>query len=139
MLGAVGYNYFADNGGGIKDSINQVRKETGTADAIGLSQASAVGNTAFKGNGQGFISLKLESVETVNDNTKKLRFQLPEKDQVSGLRVASALLTKYQAPDMEKPVIRPYTPVSDEGSSSLAILQCCADLLQGMLDTLTCS
>ena len=29
-------------------------------------------------------------------------------------RIAAALLTKYQGPGMEKPVIRPYTPVSDE-------------------------
>jgi len=45
---------------------------------------------------------------------KKLRFALPEEDAVSGLQVASALLTKYKGPEMEKPVIRPYTPVSDE-------------------------
>jgi cytochrome-b5 reductase len=53
-------------------------------------------------------------VEDVNHNTKKLRFALPEGDQVSGLSVASALLTKYKGPGMEKAVIRPYTPVSDE-------------------------
>lgn len=27
----------------------------------------------------------------------------------------AALLAKYKGPEMEKPVIRPYTPVSDEG------------------------
>jgi len=27
----------------------------------------------------------------------------------------AALITKYKGPEMEKPVIRPYTPVSDEG------------------------
>jgi hypothetical protein len=27
----------------------------------------------------------------------------------------AALVTKFKAPDAEKPVIRPYTPVSDEG------------------------
>jgi cytochrome-b5 reductase len=71
--------------------------------------------SAFTGGDQGFISLKLESVENVNHNTKKFRFALPEEDQVSGLKVASALLTKYKGPEMEKPAIRPYTPVSDEG------------------------
>lgn len=29
----------------------------------------------------------------------------------------AALITKFKSPDMEKPVIRPYTPVSDEGKS----------------------
>lgn len=70
---------------------------------------------AFTGGDQGFISLKLDSVETVNHNTKKFRFALPEPDQVSGLAVASALITKFKGPAMEKPVIRPYTPINDEG------------------------
>jgi cytochrome-b5 reductase len=30
--------------------------------------------------------------------------------------IVAALITKYQGPEMEKPVIRPYTPVSDEDS-----------------------
>lgn len=69
----------------------------------------------FTGGDQGFVSLKLESVEEINHNTKRFRFHLPEEDSVSGLSVASALITKYKGPGMEKPVIRPYTPVSDEG------------------------
>lgn len=76
---------------------------------------AATGKAAFTGGEQGFISLKLDSVENVNHNTKKFRFSLPEEDQVSGLQIASAILTKYKGPDMEKPAIRPYTPVSDEG------------------------
>jgi cytochrome-b5 reductase len=43
---------------------------------------------AFTGGDQGFIDLKLESVENVNHNTKRFRFLLPEKDQVSGLQIA---------------------------------------------------
>ena len=69
---------------------------------------------AFTGGDQGFISLKLESVEKINHNTKKFRFSLPNSSDVSGLQIASALLTKYKSPEMEKPVIRPYTPTSDE-------------------------
>lgn len=61
------------------------------------------------------MSLKLEDVENYNHNTKKFRFKLPEEDQVSGLEVASALLTKFK-PEDGKPVVRPYTPVSDEGA-----------------------
>lgn len=75
---------------------------------------SAPQTAAFKGGDQGFIDLKLESVEEINHNTKKFRFALPNADDVSGLQIASALLTKYKGPEMEKPVIRPYTPTSDE-------------------------
>lgn len=59
--------------------------------------------------------MRLDSIEYVNHNTKKFRFALPDKDAVSGLHIASALLTRYKGPEMEKPVIRPYTPISDEG------------------------
>jgi len=48
------------------------------------------GNAAFKGGDQGFISLMLEKVEEINYNTKKYRFALPEKDDVSGLHIACA-------------------------------------------------
>ncbi|KAB8437370.1 hypothetical protein FH972_025049 [Carpinus fangiana] len=70
--------------------------------------------TAFKGGDQGFISLKLDSIEKINHNTIRMRFDLPEPDMKSGIPVASALVTKYKGPEMEKAVIRPYTPVSDE-------------------------
>ncbi|XXH05976.1 hypothetical protein Hte_012420 [Hypoxylon texense] len=69
---------------------------------------------AFLGGDQGFISLLLKDVEIVNHNTKKFIFKLPEDDQVSGMAVASALLTRYQY-EGQKPVVRPYTPTSDEG------------------------
>jgi len=68
---------------------------------------------AFTGGDQGFVSLALENIEVVNHNTKKLRFKLPEEDMESGLPVASAVITKYKGPEMQKPVIRPYTPISD--------------------------
>ncbi len=70
---------------------------------------------AFTGGEQGFVSLLLSEVETINHNTKRFRFKLPEEGMVSGLTVASAVLTKFQAPGAEKPVVRPYTPTSDEG------------------------
>jgi cytochrome-b5 reductase len=74
---------------------------------------------AFTGGDQGFLSLVLDKVETVNHNTKKFMFKLPEEDMVSGLHVASALLTKYKGPEMDKPVIRPYTPINNEGGAHL--------------------
>lgn len=73
---------------------------------------------AFTGGEQGFLSLKLEKSEVVNHNTKKVTFALPEPDMESGLPVASAVITKYKGPEMEKPVIRPYTPISDVGKSA---------------------
>ncbi|KAF1914171.1 hypothetical protein BDU57DRAFT_284308 [Ampelomyces quisqualis] len=76
-------------------------------------QSGASAKKAFTGGDQGFVSLLLEKSEIVNHNTKKLTFKLPEPDMESGLPVASAVITKYKGPDMEKPVIRPYTPVSD--------------------------
>jgi cytochrome-b5 reductase len=71
------------------------------------------GKPAFTGGDQGFLSQKLDKSEIVNHNTKKLTFLLPEGDMESGLHVASAVITKYKGPEMEKPVIRPYTPTSD--------------------------
>ena len=43
---------------------------------------------AFIGGDQGFLDLKLSNIENVNHNTKRFRFDLPEKEQVSGLDVA---------------------------------------------------
>lgn len=65
------------------------------------------------------MSLVLDSVEPVSHNTKRFRFKLPEEDMVSGLHIASAILTKFQDEGMEKPVIRPYTPVNDESRRHL--------------------
>ncbi|KAH0565800.1 NADH-cytochrome b5 reductase [Trichoglossum hirsutum] len=85
-----------------------------------IPQGPSKADPAFIGGDQGWIGLKLESIETVNHNTKKLRFALPHKDNVSGLHVAlinfltAALLTKYKGPGDEKPTIRPYTPISAE-------------------------
>ncbi|KAL2210496.1 ferredoxin reductase-like protein [Sarocladium strictum] len=79
--------------------------------------AAAVGvepKKAFTGGDQGFVSLKLAEIENVNHNTKRFRFELPEEDMVSGLHVASAILTKYKGPNDEKATLRPYTPISDE-------------------------
>ncbi len=52
------------------------------------SDSSKPAQKTFKGGEQGWVDLKLESVEELNHNTKKLRFALPDKDDVSGLEVA---------------------------------------------------
>ncbi|KAI0976541.1 oxidoreductase NAD-binding domain-containing protein [Xylaria arbuscula] len=79
-----------------------------------LSKASPP-KVTFTGGDQGFVSLLLKDVEIINQNTKRLVFHLPEGDQVSGLHVASAILTKF-VPEGQKAVLRPYTPTSDENA-----------------------
>jgi cytochrome-b5 reductase len=111
LLAGGGYYYYnrRSSAADIKNDVNEA------ADKAKAGNGGQTAKAALTGGDQGFIPLKLDSVETVNHNTKKFRFQLPEPDQVSGLHIASAILTKYKGPDMEKPVVRPYTPVSDEG------------------------
>lgn len=92
------------------------------------AQKAPAATPAFTGGDQGFVSLKLAEVETVNHNTKRFRFELPEKDQVSGLHIASAILTKYKGPNDEKATLRPYTPVSDEGTF-LFFLSVCSRMI----------
>lgn len=96
------------------DKVENAAKE-GAAEEVKDKAQGVTGKAAFTGGDQGFISLKLASVENVNHNTKKFRFEFPEGDQVSGLETASCVYTKYKSPDMEKAVLRPYTPVSDTG------------------------
>lgn len=58
-------------------------------------------------------SLRLQSAEMVNHNTKRLRFEFPDKDAVSGLSLTSSTLTVSFPNGSWVPVPRPYTPVSD--------------------------
>ena len=76
--------------------------------------AAATGPPKKALNGE-FVSMVLQDVETYNHNTKRFRLKLPEDDMVSGLEVASAILTKFKPEGGEKAVLRPYTPTSDEG------------------------
>lgn len=93
-------------------------RTTGVDPAAKAAQAvsSAPPEKAFKGGDQGFLSLKLEEVTDVSPNTKRFRFALPDANMVAGLPVASALLTKVQPEGAEKPVLRPYTPISEESA-----------------------
>lgn len=68
----------------------------------------------FTGGDQGFIPLALDKVEEINHNTKRFRFKFDDSEAVSGLVIASALVTKFKGENDEKPTIKPYTPVSDE-------------------------
>ncbi len=127
MLAGGSFYYYSQNPSKVQNAAKDA--EAKAKQALHKAESKFEGTTsksAFTGGDQGFISLKLESVENVNHNTKKFRFALPESDQVSGLQVASAIVTKYKGPEMEKPVIRPYTPVSDEGTLSITLHQQCS-------------
>jgi len=66
----------------------------------------------FRG-GPCFTSLRLHSVESLNHDTKRFRFALPDQNAVSGLGLASSVLTFCRPNGSFLPVIRPYTPVGD--------------------------
>ncbi|KAL8281720.1 hypothetical protein RB597_009431 [Gaeumannomyces tritici] len=71
------------------------------------------GSAKFFGGFPPLKSLRLHSAELINHNTKRLRFELPDKDSVSGLSLTSATLTVSFPNGSWVPVPRPYTPVSD--------------------------
>jgi cytochrome-b5 reductase len=104
-VGGVGY-YFLNTPAGAK-AENKVKEE--------VNKVTSPAKKAFTGGDQGFVSLLLKDVQDINHNTKKFIFHLPEDDMVSGLAVASALLTKF-VPEGEKAVLRPYTPTNDESA-----------------------
>ena len=113
-LAGAGYYFLAGTPTAKKAEAKVKEVSSAAADKVpGLAMKKAL-----TGGDQGFISLKLAEVETVNHNTKRFRFAFPEEDMVSGLEVASAILTKFKPAESEKPVLRPYTPVSDEGRPS---------------------
>lgn len=125
LLAGGGYYYYnqGDNASKVKSAAKDAEAKAKGIVAGGKAKVESSGKPAFTGGDQGFFGLRLESVENVNHNTKKFRFALPEEDQVSGLHIASAILTKYKGPEMEKPAIRPYTPVSGECKSIISSLQ----------------
>ena len=53
---------------------------------------------AFTGGEQGFIDLKLDSVDNINHNTKRFRYALPEPEMVSGLQIACKIPTQPLPP-----------------------------------------
>lgn len=61
----------------------------------------------------GFHQLRLQSSESLNHNTKRLRFELPDPDVKSGLGLTSAVLAITFPNGGWIPCIRPYTPTND--------------------------
>ncbi|KAF7139706.1 hypothetical protein CNMCM5793_007448 [Aspergillus hiratsukae] len=85
-----------------------------TQQQVAYAEAPKQTKKVFTGGDQGFVGLKLGEVENLSHNTKRMRFEFADKEAVSGLEVASCLYTKYHPVGADKPVARPYTPVSDE-------------------------
>ncbi|KAL3237901.1 cytochrome b5 reductase family protein [Nakaseomyces bracarensis] len=78
------------------------------------SEASTVINDsskAFNG-GWKWIDLELEKVVDESHDSKRFIFKLPTDDSASGLKLASALLTRIKT-RFGFPIIRPYTPIND--------------------------
>jgi cytochrome-b5 reductase len=117
-VGGAATYYFWPAGSGAAKVAEAKAKVKDAAARAGVGVGAGEGaKKALTGGEQGFVSLKLAEVQDVNHNTKRFRFKLPEEDMVSGLKVASAILTKVKPEGAEKAVLRPYTPISDEGES----------------------
>ncbi|RDL40358.1 NADH-cytochrome b5 reductase [Venustampulla echinocandica] len=71
------------------------------------------GKPAMAFRGMGLTSLRLHSIQTLNHQTKLLRFEFPEPNTQSGLSLTSAVLTFSKPQGRVLPVIRPYTPVNN--------------------------
>ncbi|KAJ9054267.1 NADH-cytochrome b5 reductase [Entomophthora muscae] len=64
---------------------------------------------------QDFTSFKIKEIEDITHDTKLYRLAIPNNESLD-LPVTSCLVTRKPAQEGEKDVIRPYTPVSDEGT-----------------------
>ena len=86
LAGAGGYYYYSQSGAK-KPAAAESGAPPSTSEQHTIP-AQTPKNAAFTGGDQGWIDLKLQSVENLNHNTKKFRFELPDKDDVSGLQIA---------------------------------------------------
>ncbi|GKU20502.1 unnamed protein product [Fusarium langsethiae] len=79
-----------------------------------FSTAAAESNSPQKIFAAGFASVKLPllSSEYESPDTKRLRFKLPQETAITGLPLASALLTLTWPEGSYLPRPRPYTPIS---------------------------
>ncbi|RAK91172.1 ferredoxin reductase-like protein [Aspergillus costaricaensis CBS 115574] len=57
-------------------------------------------------------SLRVQNVESLSHNTKRLRFEYPDQTWISGLQLTSSVLVFCWPQKSWFPAIRPYTPVS---------------------------
>jgi cytochrome-b5 reductase len=105
---------------------------SGNMDASATKQASKPIFSSF-----GFHSLKVESTELVNHNTKRIRFALPDKSVPSGLGLSSAVLAFSFPGGGWIPCLRPYTPTNNLGMFSRSCPHACTDALDHVTYFLT--
>lgn len=65
--------------------------------AMSLTPAQAPPKAAFPSVGPSFLRLKLHSSEDISPTTKRLRFELPSPDVVSGLGLSCKLAAMFLA------------------------------------------
>lgn len=116
-LGVGAYFFF----GGSEQPVNLQKAEKAVAEATGTKKTPTEGGaTAF--DPKNFQNYKVKEVLPYNHDTSRFVFELPEGLD-SGLTVASAVLTRSADPqacqDNEKPVIRPYTPVTSPDTENI--------------------
>lgn len=119
VLGGGGYYYYTRQKGYAAPPTSAPASEKEEQNVPAKAEASKV----FVGGDQGFIPLKLDKVEDINHNTSRFSFKFDDAEATGGLSVCSALLTKFKGENDEKPTIKPYTPVSDEGKSGMMMMQ----------------
>ncbi|CAO3591095.1 unnamed protein product [Absidia cylindrospora] len=95
----------------------------GVAGGLYYNQSSSVSTTAGAAPGKAsfdpneFKPFKLAHVEKVTHDTSLFRFKLDSENDVTGLHVASCILTRYPITKKDGTpgfIIRPYTPTSKE-------------------------
>ncbi|KAK8151797.1 NADH-cytochrome b5 reductase-like protein [Phyllosticta citrichinensis] len=84
------------------------RYSTRTAYADSTSEPPKTFASGFK-----FTSLRLHSSEDISTDLKRLRFELPDPQARSGMKLTSSLATVIRRPGGILPMFREYTPVND--------------------------
>ncbi|KAK7515843.1 NADH-cytochrome b5 reductase-like protein [Phyllosticta citriasiana] len=79
-----------------------------TATATTMAESPKTFASGFK-----FTTLRLHSSEDISADLKKLRFELPEPEARSGMKLTSSLATVIRKPGGILPIFREYTPITD--------------------------
>jgi len=114
IAGAGGaYYYFSSsNSPTVKANATSTTEKAKEALSSVSTGRSSGGTPTFTDPNQ-WVELLLKSRDSHTHNTDIFRFALPSPDHISGLHVASALLTQTTPHSSdEKPITRPYTPIS---------------------------
>ncbi|KAL7748643.1 hypothetical protein RI367_006054 [Sorochytrium milnesiophthora] len=101
--GAAAYYYMGNNG----QSATEVANKAASSIKDAVTMASPLDPQAFK-------PFALKEVLPISPNTAIYRFAFPHMNQRADMPTASFVLTSFTPEGSDKPVVRPYTPTSDE-------------------------